>query len=80
MKTFFKLTVIFFLTIFFTHCGKDSDDVRCIDQDLINQNINTACLEVYEPVCGCNIQTYSNECYARKAGVTVFEVGKCNKN
>ena len=78
MKTFFKLTVIFFLTIFFTHCGKDSDDVSCIDQDLINQNINTACLELYEPVCGCNIQTYSNECYARKAGVTAFVVGECN--
>ena len=55
MKTFFKLTIIIFLTIFFTHCGKDSDDIRCIDQDLINQNIDTACLEVYEPVCGCNI-------------------------
>ena len=59
MKTFFKLTIIIFLTIFFTHCSKDSDDIRCIDQDLINQNIDTACLEVYEPVCGCNIQTLS---------------------
>ena len=49
-----------------------------LHKSLINQNIDTACLEVYEPVCGCNIQTYSNECYARKAGVTAFVVGECN--
>ena len=47
-------------------------------QDLINQNIDTACLEVYEPVCGCDIRTYSNECYARKAGVTSYVDGECN--
>ena len=45
---------------------------------LINQNIDTACLEVYEPVCGCNIQTYSNDCYARIAGLTSYVDGECN--
>ena len=78
MKIFFKLSLIIFLTIVFTHCAKDSDDISCIDQDLINQNIDTICLEVYEPVCGCNNETYSNECYARKAGVTSIVDGECN--
>ena len=66
MKTFFKLTSIIFLTFFFTHCGKDSDDINCIDQELINQNTDTMCVEVFEPVCGCNNESYSNECYAKK--------------
>ena len=78
MKISFKLSLIIFLTFFVTSCAKDSDDINCVDQDLINQNIDTACLEVYEPVCGCNIQTYSNECYARKAGVTSYVDGECN--
>ena len=30
--------------------------IRCIDQHPINQNIDTACLEAYEPVCGCDIR------------------------
>ena len=78
MKTFFKLTSIIFLTFFFTHCGKDSDDINCIDQELIIQNTDTMCVEVFEPVCCCNNESYSNECYAKKAGVTSFIIGQCD--
>ena len=35
------------------------------------------CPEVYSPVCGCNGETYSNECDANAAGVDVFASGKC---
>tara|TARA_Y200000002_G_scaffold123604_1_gene101357 strand:+ start:319 stop:609 length:291 start_codon:yes stop_codon:yes gene_type:complete len=78
MKISFKLSLIIFLTIFFTNCGKDNDDINCVDEDLISQNIETICAEVYEPVCGCNNETYSNECYARKAGIVSFIDGECN--
>ena len=37
----------------------------------------TGCFDVYDPVCGCDSQTYSNECYAAFAGVSVAFAGVC---
>jgi hypothetical protein len=36
-----------------------------------------ACAYLYEPVCGCDDQTYSNECLAHQAGVSVKSQGAC---
>lgn len=55
---------------------QDSED--CINQENINPE--TICYEIYQPVCGCNQQTYSNDCYARAAGVTDYTSGRCNEN
>jgi hypothetical protein len=35
------------------------------------------CTEQYEPVCGCDGQTYSNACYAAREGVSVASAGEC---
>lgn len=48
----------------------------CIDDSLIDPN--TACLQIYDPVCGCDGNTYSNDCLATISGVLNFKKGVCN--
>jgi hypothetical protein len=52
---------------------------NCIDSTLINSE--TACLTVWDPVCGCNGVTYGNECEATNyGGVTSWTPGECNSS
>lgn len=51
------------------------DNDNCIDSTLINDL--TFCIEIYEPVCGCDGVTYSNSCYADRSGVTLHVSGEC---
>ncbi len=57
-------------------CGK-SKNTGCIDASKINPE--GMCPMNYDPVCGCNGVTYSNECKAMIAGVTKWEKGACGK-
>ena len=52
------------------------NSLDCIDPSLINPD--AICFFIYDPVCGCNEVTYSNDCVAENNGVLIFEKGSCN--
>jgi Cys-rich repeat protein len=51
-------------------CGTSGDGECRVQPD--------ACIALYDPVCGCDDQTYSNGCVANSAGVSVKASGSCN--
>ena len=69
-----KLLLIFFSALFFS-CVDGPEIIDCFVIPPLNDT--TVCIEIYEPVCGCNDVTYDNECYAEKSGVSLWIEGEC---
>ena len=41
------------------------------------EDVPESCIEIYDPVCGCDGVTYSNACYAAAARTGVSHLGEC---
>ena len=77
MKVFSKLLITSLIFIY-SCSSEESEEIACIDETKIDEL--ALCIEVYEPVCGCNGITYPNVCYASSVGgVTSFISGPCVK-
>ena len=53
---------------------EQQEELNCIGE----ADPNTVCIEIFEPVCGCNGVTYSNSCHASAGGVLEWTDGECN--
>ena len=69
-----KILLIFFSALLFG-CVDGPEILDCFVIPPLNDT--TVCIEIYEPVCGCNDVTYDNECYAEKSGVSFWIEGEC---
>jgi hypothetical protein len=60
-------------------CNFTNGSCGAADQTGICEVIPVVCPEIFAPVCGCDDQTYDNECVANAEGVSVASQGACDE-
>ena len=83
MNKIFSISFLLVLIIIFSSCEKNNNCVSipsvqsgiCIDSNLIGNA--DECIEIYDPVCGCDGITYDNYCVADSLGITSYVAGEC---
>ncbi len=56
-------------------CEKEQKNTDCVDEQ--KKDLTGVCIEIYQPVCGCDQKTYPNSCYAGINGLTSWTEGAC---
>lgn len=58
-------------------CEQEAGSCSAADLQGVCVDIPEVCTQQYDPVCGCDGETYGNDCERRRAGVQKDHDGEC---